>query len=151
MGINEEINQRQFRTSKQKALINLMYTHNFLVNHMNLVFKGFDITRQQYNVLRILRGSHPEPVTINLVKERMLDKMSDASRIVDRLKAKGLVIRAKSNSDRRAAHVNISEKGLSFLERTDAAVLQFDDLLANLSDQEVSTLNELLDKIRVAT
>ena len=151
MGINEEINQRQFRTSKQKALINLMNTHNFLVNHMNLVFKGFDITRQQYNVLRILRGSHPEPVTINLVKERMLDKMSDASRIVDRLKAKGLVIRAKSNSDRRAAHVNISEKGLSFLERTDAAVLQFDDLLANLSDQEVSTLNELLDKIRVAT
>ena len=151
MGINEEINQRQFRTSKQKALINLMYTHNFLVNHMNLVFKGFDITRQQYNVLRILRGSHPEPVTINLVKERMLDKMSDASRIVDRLKAKGLVIRAKSNSDRRAAHVNISEKGLSFLERTDAAVLQFDDLLTNLSDQEVSTLNELLDKIRVAT
>ena len=151
MGINEEINQRQFRTSKQKALINLMYTHNFLVNHMNLVFKGFDITRQQYNVLRILRGSHPEPVTINLIKERMLDKMSDASRIVDRLKAKGLVIRAKSNSDRRAAHVNISEKGLSFLERTDAAVLQFDDLLANLSDQEVSTLNELLDKIRVAT
>jgi len=149
MGINEEIQQRQFRSPKQKALINLMYTHNFLINHMNGTFKNFDVTRQQYNVLRILRGAHPTPLTINLIKERMLDKMSDASRIVDRLKAKDLVNRTKSNNDRRAAEIMISEKGLNFLEVAEPAVNELDNLLNNLSGREIETLNELLDKIRV--
>lgn len=148
MSIELEIKQSQFRNDRQRALINIIYTHNYLINQLNVVFKKHKITRQQYNVLRIIRGAHPEPVTINDIKERMLDKMSDASRIVDRLKAKELIVRTQSEYDRRSVEVRISKEGLRFLEITDPEVEQFDLLFKNLEYKEVETLNHLLDKIR---
>ncbi len=115
---------------------------------MNDFFKTHQITRQQYNVLRILRGSYPKPLNINIIKERMLDKMSDASRIVERLRIKGLIDRCQSSQDRRAVEIKISEKGLSLLSHTDSNVTQFDDLLSSLNDDELDQINHLLDKIR---
>lgn len=148
MTIDQDIQQSKFRNSKQKALVNIIYTHNYIINQLNEVFKKHDVTRQQYNVLRILRGSHPEPVTINDIKERMLDKMSDASRIVDRLKNKGMVERTQSPNDRRAVEVRISEAGLDFLNSTDPDVSEFETIFDSLGEGELSQLNLLLDKIR---
>ncbi len=148
MGIEEDIKQEQFETERQKALINILYTHNFLINKMSIVFKSHGITRQQYNVLRILRGQYPNPASINLIKERMLDKMSDASRIVERLRRKELVTRTQSDIDKRAVKICISEQGLDLLNKSDAKAQSFNELMENLSEEEVSTLNELLDKIR---
>src|SRR5687767_13937598 len=107
MSLANDIQQRTFRTEYQKAIINILYTENYMVGKMTEVFKAFDITRQQYNVLRILRGQYPDPASINLIKDRMLDKMSDSSRIVERLRTKGLVHRAGGKNDKRSAEITI--------------------------------------------
>lgn len=151
MGISEDIKQKEFQSEYHKAFINLIYTHNYVINEMNIYFKSLDITRQQYNVLRILRGQYPTPCTINLIKERMLDKMSDASRIVQRLVTKELVDRENSDKDRRSVEVRISEKGLELLSNTDERVQGFTHLLGNLDQHEVEQLNTLLDKIRTSS
>lgn len=148
MNINEELKQSAFKSEHHKAMINIFFTNNYLIDKTADFYKKFDITRQQYNVLRILRGQHPAPATINLIKERMLDKMSDASRIVERLRIKGLVERIQSESDRRAVSVSIAASGLELLSETDPHIQEFPRLLENLSEDEVVKLNKLLDKIR---
>ena len=148
MKLEEEIKQPSFKSEYQKLLINLIYTNNHIVNEMNAFFKTMNLTRQQYNVLRILRGQHPGSITVNEVKERMLDKMSDASRIVQRLKSKGLVECHPGREDRRALAVAISKSGLKLLQDTDEKVGGFEHLLENLSEQEAQQLNILLDKLR---
>ncbi|MEM7107111.1 MAG: MarR family transcriptional regulator [Bacteroidota bacterium] len=149
MSLEEEIKQKEFDSEHQKALINLIYTSNHITGHMNEFFKVYDITRQQYNVLRILRGQHPKPASVNLIKERMLDKMSDASRIVKRLLDKKLIERNISYDDRRSVEITISEKGLNLLENTDEHVQEFAHVFSNLSVDEAQQLNLLLDKLRV--
>lgn len=148
MGLSEEIQQKKFESERQKALLNLIYTYNSIINEMNAYFKSHDITRQQFNVLRILRGQYPKPCSINLIKERMLDKMSDTSRIVKRLENKNLLTRIESDSDRRAVEITISDKGLALLSETDKSVSGFEHLLSNLSEEEAKSLNHILDKIR---
>lgn len=148
MGLEEEIQQSSFKSEHQKLLINLIYTNNHIINKMNSFFKAMDLTRQQYNVLRILRGQHPQPVTVNEIKERMLDKMSDASRIVQRLKSKNLVECSQDKEDRRALAVGITKKGLHLLKDTDEQIGGFEHLLENLSTEEANQLNILLDKLR---
>ena len=148
MSINEDIVQDKFADPYEKGLINIMYTYHFLVNHLNRFFKSHDITRQQYNVLRILRGQHPKPANVNLIKERMIDKMSDASRILDRLDTKGLITRKPSEIDKRSVEVVISRKGLNLLDKTDNVARGFGDYLSNLNEEEIKQLNALLDKIR---
>jgi len=148
MSLETDIHQRTFRNEYQKAIINILYTENFLVTRMTSIFKDFDITRQQYNVLRILRGQFPEPASINLIKDRMLDKMSDSSRIVERLRAKGLVERAGGKNDKRSVEITISEEGLELLKKMQPQVNNMEKLLHNLSPEETRDLNYLLDKIR---
>lgn len=148
MSIKQDIKQKGFRNEYQKALINMLYTHNFLIGEMSDIFKKFDITRQQFNVLRILRGQHPHPVTINTIKDRMLDKMSDASRIVVRLKKKDLITSQQGKGDRRSTEVVISKKGLTLLKKMDGSIEEFDNLFSNLSESEANSLNNLLDKLR---
>ena len=129
-------------------MLNLVYTTNWITSKQASFFKDSDITSQQYNVLRILRGQHPNPCSIKLIKERMLDRMSDASRIVDKLNTKGLLIRRECPNDRRSVDVMITEKGLELLKSLD----HIDDIsiqtLKSLTIDEVNTLNELLDKLR---
>ena len=148
MSLKEEIKQKGFRNEYQKALINILYTHNYLIGKMSDIFKKYDITRQQFNVLRILRGQHPNPATINTIKDRMLDKMSDASRIVVRLKKKSLIKSKQSDNDRRATEVIISDKGLNLLKKMDGGIEEFDRLFSNLTPSEANSLNDLLDKLR---
>ncbi|WP_311136734.1 MarR family winged helix-turn-helix transcriptional regulator [Hymenobacter cellulosilyticus] len=147
MRIEDEIKQPVFKDEYQKGLINLVYTAGWLQQQQQASFREFDITLPQFNILRILRGQHPKPATVNLLIERMLDKTSNASRIVDKLEAKALVTRTVCPSNRRAVDIRITDSGLELLQRMDASV----DLhhgLKTLTLEEAQQLNTILDKIR---
>jgi DNA-binding MarR family transcriptional regulator len=148
MSLDLDIQQKEFKSESQKAILHILYTGYYLQDRMNDLMKKYDITRQQYNVLRILRGQYPGHASVNLIRERMLDKMSDASRIVERLRIKELVVRKSAEKDKRAVEVTITESGLQLLEEMQAPVDDFDAVLCNLSEEETQQLNILLDKIR---
>lgn len=148
MGIGKDIMQNKFRSEHQKAAINLMYTYGWINERSKEIFASEDITPQQFNILRILRGSHPQPLSTLQIRERMLDKMSDTSRIVDRLVTKGLVKKGTCRKDRRLVDVMITDKGKKVLERLDKRENELDNILGNLSKKDAATLSELLDKIR---
>ncbi|MFA6944923.1 MAG: MarR family transcriptional regulator [Pedobacter sp.] len=148
MEIEKEIYSNKFENNHQKVVVNLIYTYGWITNLLRLQFNKYEITLQQYNILRILRGQYPKPATINILKERMLDKMSDASRIVERLVQKELVKRCVNNKDRRAVDILISSKGLEILKKLDEEMSPKDLLAENLSDEEAITLSRLLDKMR---
>ncbi len=148
MKIEDEIQTRKFRNERHKATINIVFTSNWITGILEKRANQEQITLQQFNVLRILRGQYPNPATNNLVKERMLDKMPDVSRIIDRLVAKGLVSRCKCTTDRRAVDVKITEKGLETLEALEDSMMMLDILQKNISEEECATLNGLLDKLR---
>lgn len=148
MKIEDEIQQKKFKDDYQKLVVNLLYTSNWMNAHFEQLFKGSGITLQQYNVLRILRGQHPKPSSIKLIKERMLDRMSDASRIVDKLVAKKLVDRKQCDRDKRSVDVVISESGLNLLQTLDVLDEKSKELLKFLSKEDITELNNLLDKLR---
>ncbi|WP_400191823.1 MarR family winged helix-turn-helix transcriptional regulator [Hymenobacter sp. B81] len=148
MKIEDEIQQRTFKDPYQKAYINVVYTAGWLGQRQACAFRPFDLTLPQYNVLRILRGRHPEPATVNLLIERMLDKTSNASRIVDKLEAKGLVTRKTCPSNRRAVDIRITDAGLELLGRMDEFASPAHLGLHNLTPEEATQLSDLLDKIR---
>ncbi len=148
MSIEEDIQQNKFRSAQQKAAINLLYTHSWMRDKTKTVFDAEDITPQQFNILRILRGSFPQPLSTLQIRERMLEKMSDTSRIVDRLIAKGLVKKLTCKNDRRLVDVIITDKGKKMLERLDEKQDEIDGVLGNLSEKDANILSDLLDKIR---
>lgn len=148
MKIEDEIKGR-FRNEYHKGTINLAYTYKQLGYEFHQSLKAHGLAEQQYNVLRILRGFRSEaPLSIGFIKERMLDKNSDVSRIVDRLFEKGFVSRLENPNDRRQKSVEITEKGLNLLDKMLNCELEADTLLKNLTQNEVAELNRLLDKIR---
>ena len=146
MKIEDEI-KSTFECEHQKALVNLMYTNFQITASMRDHFKQFDITAQQFNILRILRGQSPNACSIGLLKERMLDKSSDVSRIVDRLLLKKLIQRTECKTDRRQKDIMITKKGLDLLKIIDADDTRYSSLI-NLSLAEAEQLNTLLDKVR---
>lgn len=148
MEIEKEIYNKKFENNHQKVVVNLIYTYGWITNLLRLKLNNHSITLQQYNILRILRGQYPNPATVNILKERMLDKMSDASRIVERLLQKDLVKRCVNNKDRRAVDILISSKGLEILKKLDDEISLKDILSKNLSDKEAINLSDLLDKMR---
>jgi DNA-binding MarR family transcriptional regulator len=148
MGIEQDIKQSKFKSNRQKAAINIIYTNNFLAEKMRDRFAKEDLTPQQFNVLRILRGSNPDPLSTLQIRERMLDKMSDTSRIVDRLVIKSLVAKCTCKHDKRLVDVSITAKGLELLEKMDLEEYQTDDILKGLSEEEAELLSQLLDKVR---
>jgi len=148
MSLSHDIKQREFRSEYQKAILNILYTHNYVVGHMSEALKDYDITRQQYNVLRILRGQYPRHSSINLIKDRMLDKMSDTSRIVERLRIKGLISREECSSDKRSVEIKITDKGLALLQTMERPMIDVEKLLHTLTHREAMQLNQLLDKLR---
>ncbi|AFD07375.1 MarR family winged helix-turn-helix transcriptional regulator [Solitalea canadensis] len=147
MEIEKEIVQSKFENSYQKAIINIVFTQSWLMSNMRQILEPYDITPQQFNVLRILRGQYPKPATLNLVKERIIDKMSDVSRIVDRLVKKDIIERKVCKSDRRAVDLLITQKGLDLLSNITIEKMQ-GFVGNNLTDNELEKLNELLDKLR---
>jgi len=147
MGIEQDIQQKNFRNEFQKAGINLIYTSNWLQEKVRGILDAEDITAQQFNILRILRGS-TKPLSTLQIRERMLDKMSDTSRIVDRLLKKELVEKKACPSDKRLVDVSISKKGMLLLERLDERSAEMDSIMQHLSEDEARLLNTLLDKAR---
>ncbi len=148
MKIEDEIKTSKFRNERHKATINIVFTSNWITNILEKRASTRKITLQQFNVLRILRGQLPKPATNSLVKERMLDKMPDVSRIIDRLVAKGLVSRGKCANDRRAVDVAITQQGLDSLAELEESMMMMDILQDNISEKECQQLNDLLDKLR---
>lgn len=148
MQLEEEIQQKNFTSAYHKAVLNIIFTNSWLSQKYSAIFKPYDITQQQYNLLRILRGQHPKPVTIKMIKERMLDKMSDVSRLVEKLRLKGYVERSICPINRRNVDVCITENGLELLEKMDIHVEDINKFMSNLTEEEVNHLNYLLDKLR---
>ena len=139
---------RPFRNNYHKATVNLIYSGKWVLQFVTDFLKPYKLTLQQYNILRILRGKYPEAITVTFIRDRMLDRMSDASRLVEHLRKKELVIRTTAGSDRRRMDVVITEKGLALLEEIEKENDQMDKRLATLDEQEVVQLNFLLDKLR---
>ena len=148
MRIEEEIKQPIFRDEYQKAHINLVYTSGWLQLRQATAFKPYGLTLPQFNILRILRGQHPLPATVALLIDRMLDKTSNASRIVDRLEEKQLVTRTVCPANRRAVDIRITKAGLDLLNHIEEEGVIQASSMNQLSKAEVQQLNELLDKIR---
>ncbi|NTV47449.1 MAG: winged helix-turn-helix transcriptional regulator [Chlorobiales bacterium] len=148
MKLEDDIQQKQFHSVYQKLSVNVIYTFHWLSKQFEAAIKSSGITSQQYNILRILRGQHPTPCTVLLLRERMLDKQSDASRLVQRLLAKGLVKSSDCPNDRRRTNVLITEKGLTLLKELDNKTERVINSLNTLSPEEASQLSDLLDKLR---
>jgi DNA-binding MarR family transcriptional regulator len=149
MTIDEEIHQHSWRNPFHKAVVNALYTSRFLEDSSNRLLRPYNVTHQQFNILRILRGQKDKPATVKLLVERMLDKSSNASRLVDKLLEKALVRRDTCPNDRRAVEVRISAEGLALLDRIDRE--HFDSQASAstvLSDEEAHQLSALLDKLR---
>ncbi|MEY3873650.1 MAG: hypothetical protein RL363_371 [Bacteroidota bacterium] len=147
MGIEKEIQQTNFRNEFQKLAINLLYTANWLNERISRMLLKEEITQQQYNILRILRGSD-HPLSTLQIRERMLDKMSDTSRIVDRLICKELVQKNACQSDKRLVDIILTEKGLKLVNKLDSLDVQLDALLSGLDENEATMTNQILDKLR---
>jgi DNA-binding MarR family transcriptional regulator len=147
MTLEKDIHQKVFRSEYQKSIINLIYTYNWVNEKLNRRFEPFDITQQQYNILRILRGAG-QPLSTLQIRQRMLDKMSDTSRIVDRLVKKGFVKKTICREDRRLVDVFLTDKGKKLLQNMDSMNEEMDSLFKYLSAEEARQLNLLLDKIR---
>ncbi len=138
---------KNFRNEYHKTIVNIQFTSNWILERVKIFVEQKDITPQQYNILRILRGSI-HPLSTQQIRDRMLDKMSDASRLVDRLVKKELVLKKVSNIDKRLVDITISEKGLELLKELDEKNKELDNIIHNLSEEEATTINNLLDKIR---
>jgi DNA-binding MarR family transcriptional regulator len=148
MGIEQDIQQPNFRNEFQKMGINLLFTANWLNEQIGKILSEEGVTQQQYNILRILRGS-ATPLSTLKIRERMLDKMSDTSRIVDRLIAKELVLKNTCEKDKRLVDITLSPKGLDLVDQLDQFNDRIDALLKGINESEAKTMNQILDKIRI--
>ena len=137
MKLEKEIRQKTFRNDSHKLGVNIIYTFNWMQSLHSDMLKEHKITYQQFNVLRILRGQQPHPASVKLIRERMLDKMSDASRIVEKLRVKGFVVRNISEDDRRSCEVQITDKGLQLLAKIDEHNDTYDIFFSQLSDHQL--------------
>ncbi len=148
MRLEDEIKTKPFKNERQKLTVNILYTYSWLLNRNNKLFQKFGLTMQQFNILRILRGQYPKTCNLQLLKDRMLDKQSDCSRLVERLHRKGLIERKVSETDRRKLDLKISDGGLALLQKMNPEVADQDEKLDTLTDKEVETMNTLLDRLR---
>ncbi|MCB0762233.1 MAG: MarR family transcriptional regulator [Flavobacteriales bacterium] len=148
MPIEDEIKQSTFSSEKEKLLVNLLFTCGWVETNQQRFFKQHGISPQQYNVMRILRGQKGQSIPITAVSERMIDRMSNTSRLVDKLCKKGYVNRETCESDRRAVDLAITESGLQLLWKLDAELMDLQDKLITLTEQELIQLSTLLDKLR---
>jgi len=148
MKLEEEIKQYKFRNEVQKLMINQLFTGKWISNIISKHLKGFGLTSQQYNVLRILRGQKDNVISINAISDRMIDKMSNVSRLIDKLKAKKLVERKINKLDRRQVDIAITESGLELVREIESRDHEMFAQLDALSEKEAIQLNNLLDKLR---
>lgn len=148
MKIENELHQKTFNNIYHKLALNLMFTNNWLLESQVRILKPYSFTQPQYNVLRILRGSQDTPLTVNSIIERMLDRMSNVSRLVDKLLEKGYVSRSQSTDDRRAVDILITKKGLDILAEIDELQVVWEKSYTEISESDAKKLNDLLDDLR---
>ena len=148
MKIEEEIKQSSFKDEYQKLMINLLFTGKWIHNISAKHIKPFGLTNQQYNVLRILRGQKDHSISVNKISERMIDRMSNVSRLVDKLEHKKLVKRKVNINDRRQMNISISEKGIELVKEIEKKENELFSNFKALSTKEAKILNQLLDKLR---
>ena len=149
MSLESEIKQtRPFQSESEKCIVNIIYTNNLITIFHNKIVKDFDISIEQYNVLRILKGQNGTPITINGIIDRMLDKMSNASRLVDKLYFKGLVERKQNETNRRACEVTLTLKGEEVLSAISRSLGDRVENNLDMDKEELQQLNSLLDKFR---
>ena len=148
MGLEEDIQQKKFVTEYEKAAVNVLFTASWLHNVNTARFKKHGITPEQYNVLRILRGSHPKALRLQDVSCRMIDKNSNATRLVEKLRVKGLVNREICPNNRRQVDIAITDKGLSLLSKIDVESEEWFKTLKTITQAEAKELNRILDKLR---
>jgi len=148
MKLEKEIKQSSFESEYQKLTVNLLYTFFWIKERNSKILKPYGITLQQYNVLRILRGQHPKGITTSDIRSRMLDKMSDTSRLVDRLTTNGLVEKKVNPEDRRLVVVKISDKGLNILNKIDIEQGAIENIAEKFNEEDVKFVNDFLDNLR---
>jgi DNA-binding MarR family transcriptional regulator len=148
MGISEDLKQRTFASETSKSVVNIIFTGNWMMQQMHDLLKPFGLTPQQYNVLRILRGQQNNPMTVLAITERMMDKMSNASRLVDKLLDKKLVLRRECPKDRRAVDVIILPAGMTLLAEIDQVQKQWEMSFGGIGADKMDQLNILLDEFR---
>jgi len=149
MKLEEELKQTRFKDEYQKAMLNIIFTGNWLEVGASQVLKQYDLSSQQFNVLRILRGSSPKPLNLLDIQERMMDKMSNATRLVEKLRQKGLLTREQCDSNRRKVEIEITEKGKALLLELDPIMEKSQqEIMKKLTKAEAATISALLDKLR---
>ena len=148
MKLEEEIKQTKFESEHLKAVLNVMVTNNWIVSRHTKFLKQYDLSLPQYNVLRILRGAKGKPMMLSDISDRMLDKMSNATRLVEKLKQKGLVERELCETNRRQVDISITENGIELLATIDEPLSTFTKDYLNITPTEAETLNTILDKWR---
>lgn len=149
MKLSELIKQDHFRSTSQEAVLNVLVTSSWILNEMTATMTPYGITPAQYNVLRILRGSHPQTLTCSALGKRLLDRTPDVTRLLNRLESSGLIHRARAEHDRRVVEVGITQTGIDLLESMNDAVLALEHrLMHHLSSDEHQLLSRLLEQIR---
>jgi DNA-binding MarR family transcriptional regulator len=149
MKLEEELRTEKFKTEQQRAALSILFTSSWIEVRMNECFKQYGISQEQYNVLRILKGQKGKPANLSTVQERMIHRMSNATRLVEKLKLKGYVNRVPCEDNRRKVEITITDKGLVLLEQIDPRLAKAEtDLFNNLTEQETQQIGQLLDKLR---
>jgi len=149
MRLEEELKNKPISNPFERAMLNIMFTSYWLQDSMSTTFKPYDISEQQYNVLRILKGQEGKTVNLQDIQGRMIHKMSNATRLVEKLRMKGLVSRLVCEHNRRKVEIGITKKGLNLLEKLNPQVNANQQLISNhLTKEEAQVLGELLDKLR---
>lgn len=148
MSIEKDIKQKKFNNPYNKLTVNVMFTSGWLLREYAKILKPYNLTEQQYNVLKTLRESHPQAATVNYILEGMIDKMSNASRLVDKLVSKELIKKVRSNQDLRSVDILLTKKGITLLNELTIVMNEYDNSFCGLSESEISLLNTLLEKLR---
>ncbi|MFP4091484.1 MAG: MarR family winged helix-turn-helix transcriptional regulator [Cyclobacteriaceae bacterium] len=148
MKLEEVIKQKEFKSPLYKAILNIRVTESWLSNQVNQTLKPFGLSQEQYNVLRILNGQYPNPSPLQLISERMVNRMSNATRLVEKLRQNGLVTRQECPSNRRKVDILITQKGIDLLQEIRPQLDATMDNMNSLDAAEAEQLNYLLDKFR---
>ena len=148
MSLEKDIHQEKFQSEHQKASINILYTGSWLYNVNAAYLKKFTITPEQFNVLRILRGNHPNPMMLAEITARMIDKNSNCTRLVEKLRQKGFITREICKNNRRQVDISITDKGLQLLKKIDVDQPGWLQAMEKISKADARELNRILDKLR---
>ena len=148
MRLEDELHHKVFEDAFMQAILNVMVTSDKIGRATNVVLKPFGISKEQFNVLRILRGQYPNPATVHSIQERMISKSSNATRLVEKMRVKGLVARTPCEKDRRKVDVMVTEAGLDLLKQVDPVVRESSERFRRISAAEARELNRILDKMR---